>query len=200
MGLAEPIGLNAWRLHNDMEQVLKAMQRTADRQRTLAAHGALLSDERLPVQVLDLRTSGTVEGRILVHGQEEQSGKNYLMLEGTDARVHFIYNASEIEEARSRGELRANSFVRLRKVADPMRIEVSDFGDAEKLLTDRKHIEKTAKECLQRGTVPTEDCWGGWLGRYQAAIRYASVEPQFKPGPEVLRTHRRQERSSGRGR
>ena len=131
MGLAEPIAANAWRLHNDMEQVLKAMQRTADRQRTLAAHGALLSDGRLPVQVLDWGTSGAVEGRVLVHGQDEQSGKSYLMLEGTDARVHFIYYTSEIEGARSRGELRANSFVRLRKVADPMRLEVSDFGNAE---------------------------------------------------------------------
>ena len=41
MGLAESTGPNTWRVRRDFEQVLRAMQRTADRQRTLAAHGAL---------------------------------------------------------------------------------------------------------------------------------------------------------------
>jgi type IV secretory pathway VirD2 relaxase len=55
MGLAEPTGPCTWRLRRDLEQVLRAMQQTADRQRTLAAHGVLMSDERLPIEVLDLR-------------------------------------------------------------------------------------------------------------------------------------------------
>ncbi len=67
------------------------MQRTADRQKTLAAHGALMSDERLRVVVTDLRDVTALEGRILVHGEEESSGRTYLMLEGTDARVHYLY-------------------------------------------------------------------------------------------------------------
>ena len=50
----------------------------------------------------------SVEGRVLVHGQDDQNGRSYLMLEGTDARVHFINYTPEIEEARSRGELRTN--------------------------------------------------------------------------------------------
>ena len=89
MGLAEPTGPKTWRLRRDFEQVLRAMQRTADRQRTLAAHGVLMSDERLPIELLDLRKITAVEGRVLVHGQDEQTGRNYLMLEGTDAKVHF---------------------------------------------------------------------------------------------------------------
>jgi type IV secretory pathway VirD2 relaxase len=115
MGLAESTGPNTWRVRRDFEQVLRAMQRTADRQRTLAAHGALMSDERLPIEVLDLRQVTSIEGRVLVHGQDEQTGRNYLMLEGTDAKVHFIQYTPEMEEARSRGELRVNSFVRLQE-------------------------------------------------------------------------------------
>jgi hypothetical protein len=56
----------------------------------LAAHGVLMSDEQLPLVTLDLRGLKTLEGRILVHGEEEtgrQSGRSYLMLEGTDGRV-----------------------------------------------------------------------------------------------------------------
>ena len=74
-----------------------------------------MSDERLPLSVLDLRELTTLEGRILVHGEEE-SGRSYLMLEGTDAQVHYVYYTPEMEAARSGGGLCTNSFVRLRKL------------------------------------------------------------------------------------
>jgi hypothetical protein len=48
MGLAEVAKPNEWRVRQDFESVLRGMQRVADRQRTLAAHGALMSDGRLP--------------------------------------------------------------------------------------------------------------------------------------------------------
>ena len=113
MGLAESSGPNTWRLREDFEQVLRAMQRASDRQRTLAAHGTVMSDERLTIEVLDPRQITCVEGRVLVHGQDEQTGRNNLMLEGTDAKIHFIQYTPEMEEARRKGELRVNSFIRL---------------------------------------------------------------------------------------
>jgi type IV secretory pathway VirD2 relaxase len=176
MGLAESMGPNTWSVRRDFEQVLRAMQRAADRQKTLVAHGALMSDERLPIEVLDLTKATSVEGRVLVHGQDEQTGRNYLMLEGTDAKVHFIQHGPEIEAARSRGELRVSSFVRLRRLSGTARLEVSDLGDAEKLLKNIRHLRETTGRLLRLGTTPTEDGWGGWLGRYQAAIREAAIE------------------------
>jgi hypothetical protein len=86
------------------------MQRSTDHQKTLAAHGALMSDDRLPPVALEFRGLTPVEGRILVHGEEESSGRSYLMLEGTDSRVHYVYHTPEIEAARNRGNLRTNSF------------------------------------------------------------------------------------------
>ena len=178
MGLAEPTGPTTWRLRQDFEQVLRAMQRTTDRQRTLAAHGVLMSDERLKMEVLDLRQITSVEGRVLVHGQDEQTGRNYLMLEGTDAKIHFIQYTPEMEEARSKGELRTNSFVRLRRLSlvQGERLDVRDLGDAERLLTDRHHLSESARLLLERGIMPTEDGWGGWLGKYQAGLRDAVRE------------------------
>lgn len=82
-----------------------------------------------------------------------------MLLEGTDAKVHLIYYTPEMEEARSRGKLRANAFVRLQKQFEngrPM-LEIEDFGDR-------------AKSLLNHGIVPAGDGWGGWLGRYQAAV------------------------------
>ena len=113
MGLAERTDPNLWRVRRDFEDVLRAMQRSADRQKMLAAHGVLMSDERLPLVVLDLRGLTTLEGRILVHGEEDtgrQAGRSYLMLEGTDGRVHYVYYTPEMEAARESRRL-ANEFV-----------------------------------------------------------------------------------------
>jgi len=149
------------------------MQRTSDRQRTLAAHGALMSDERLPIEVLDPRqVTSVVEGRVLVHGQDEQTGHSHLRLEGTDAKIHFIQHTPEIEPARRRGELKANSFVRLRKLSVGEReiLDVNDLGDAAGVLNNPRHLGEKVHELLTRGIMPMEDGWGGWLGRYQAAL------------------------------
>jgi hypothetical protein len=197
MGLAESTGPNTWRLRRDIEQVLRAMQRTADRQRTLAAHGVLMSDERLPIEVLDLRQAISVEGRVLVHGQDEQTGRNYLMLEGTDAKVHFIQYTPEMELARSRGELRTNSFVRLRKLSAATPLEIRDQGDAEGVLNNARHLNESVSELLKSGVVPTEDGWGGWLGRYQSALRETASKAEERVKG---RRHRRRDRTPDRGR
>jgi hypothetical protein len=87
LGVLEDMGLawrsveGGWHVRADVETVLRAMQRAGDRQKTLKAHGALLSGERLPVGVLDFRQTPFVEGRVLVHGEDE-TGRRYLMLEG----------------------------------------------------------------------------------------------------------------------
>jgi type IV secretory pathway VirD2 relaxase len=76
MGLAESTGGASWLVRRDSEKVLRAMQRTADRQKTLAVHGVVLSDDRLPMTTLDVRDLTDIDGRILVHGEEEVSGRS----------------------------------------------------------------------------------------------------------------------------
>jgi hypothetical protein len=156
-----------------------------------------MSDERLPIEVLDLRQEVSVDGRVLVQGQDEQTGRNYLMLEGTDAKVHFIQYTPEMEAARSQGELRVNSFVRLRKLSDAATLEIRDQGDAEGLLNNTRHLNEAVSELLNSGVIPTEDRWGGWLGRYQSALRETAskAEERVKGGRD-----RRRERTPDRER
>ena len=99
------------------------MQRTKDRQRVLAAHGALLSDERLPLAVTDFRETTHIEGRVLGHGQEEYSDRIYLMIEGMEGKGHFLYQTDEIQNARQQGQSRVNSFARIEKRALGERVE-----------------------------------------------------------------------------
>jgi len=183
MGLAEQAASGEWRVKRDFEGVLRAMQRAGDRQKMLAAHGALLSDERLQLVVLDQRTLTSLEGRVLVHGEGElgsSAGRHYVLIEGTDARVHLVYYSPALEEARSRGQLRPNSFIRLRKQFENGRgvLEVDDFGDAEKILRNRRYLKASVRPLIKQGIIPVEGGWSGWLGRYQAALARAAASIQ----------------------
>jgi hypothetical protein len=180
MGLAEEAASGEWRVRRDFEGVLRAMQRVGDRQKMLAAHGALLSDERLQVVVLDQRKFESLEGRVLVHGEDElggNAGRHYVLIEGTDAKVHLVYYSPALEDARSRGQLRPNSFLRLRKQFENGRpvVDVDDLGDAEEILRNRLYLEATVRPLVKRGIIPAEDGWGGWLGRYQTALAQAAI-------------------------
>jgi hypothetical protein len=198
MGLAEHIDPNVWRVRADFEEILRAMQRSADRQKTLAAHGVLMSDERLQVVVTDFRDLTTLEGRILVHGEEESSGRTYLMLEGTDARVHYLYYTPEMEAARHRGSLRTNSFIRLRKLSTQGRptIEIDDMGDSEAILRNKRHLREAAQRLIRPGIVPQEDGCNGWLGRYRKAVSEAATA--IERDRPVKETRREKNRDHGR--
>jgi hypothetical protein len=183
MGLAEDAGSGEWHVRSDFEGILRAMQRAGDRQTMLAAHGALLSDNRLQLVVSDQRKLSSLEGRVLVHGEDElggNAGRHYVLIEGTDCKVHLVYYSPALEEARSRGQLRPNSLVRLRKQFEngrPM-LELEDMGDAEKILRNKRYLEAAVRPLVKRGIIPTEAGWSGWLGRYQAALAQAASSVQ----------------------
>jgi len=202
MGLAEPVGNNSWLVRRDFESILRAMQRVNDRQKMLAAHGALLSDERLQLVVADLRKLTALEGRVILHAEEEagrEAGQAYLLLEGTDARLHHVYYTPEIHYARSMGKLRINSFISLRRMFTEdgrPRLEIEDRGDSEKLLLDQHYFQDAARRQISRGIVPTENGWGGWLGRYQAELVNAAAELQHEQDAGIRKESR--DRSRGR--
>jgi len=74
-------------------------------------------------------------------------------------------------------------------------LEVSDLGDAEGLLTDSHYMSEVARRTLERGIIPTEDGWGGWLGRYQTGLRDAVREIVER---QVRERTRSRDRSLGR--
>ena len=183
MGLAKLVASQQWVVQSNFETVLRTLQITVDRQKMLAAHGALLSDPRLPFEITNIRYLKAVEGRVLLHAEEEASGRRYLLLEGTDAKVHLVYHTQELEEARRAGKLDVNNFVRIEKrFADRIpHIEISDYGDADALLRNRGLMNKQAKTLLRQGITLDQDLWGGWLGQYHATLR-APVEKETVSG------------------
>jgi type IV secretory pathway VirD2 relaxase len=179
MGLAEFIGPHQWSVQADFEKVLRTLQQSGDRQKMLAAHGALLSDQRLPLEVTTLRQLQRVSGRVLLHTEDEQTGKRYMLVEGTDAKVHLIYHASAVEEARSEGKLAVGSFIRIEKrfANKKPTLRVDDLGDANALLQNSSHFQKEADLLLRRGVHEVQPAWGGWLGKYQTKLQTELRDP-----------------------
>ena len=114
-----------------------------------------------------------LEGRVLAHGQDEYSGRMYLMIEGVDGKVHFLYQTDEIQNARQQGQLRVNSFARIEKqFSEDGRpsLRVEDLGDASELLKNNAYLRNAALTLTQQGVSQVERTWTGWLGEYQDAI------------------------------
>lgn len=171
------------------------MQRARDRQRMLAAHGELASDQRLITEVADWSRLESVEGRVLVHREDELTGKRFLMMESTSAKILYIPYTSEMDEIRSRGGLKADSFIRMRRrsAMGLLGVEIEDFGNAEAVLTNRNLLAEKRQELQKQGIEPTEDGWGGWLGKYQRALcaTEADRDPADRNEPAKVRQRRR---------
>jgi Protein of unknown function (DUF3363)/MobA/VirD2-like, nuclease domain len=187
MGLAEKTGRKSWRVRSDFETVLRAMQRTNDRQRALANHLMLLSDSRLQSCVTDISQVEHLEGRVLGHGEEENTGRAYMLMEGTDHHVHFIYHTPQIVAARQDGNLKPDSFLRISapSTRTPSVPEIEDLGDATRLLANREYLRRKARDLVSRGIIPLEHGLGGWLGRYEAALVEAAATIRRKSSEEL---------------
>jgi hypothetical protein len=176
MGLAAPDGPHRWRVRRDLETALKAMKQATDNQKTLAAHDALLSDQRLQLSAPNWTDVTSLQGRVLSHGEDEDGGR-YLLLQGTDGRVYYLRYTAELEEARRRGDLTSNSFVVINKSLDQdrrRRIVVTNLGNAEALFENRDHFRAQAGRLIEHGVNLSDDeRWGGWLGRYYEKLREA---------------------------
>lgn len=184
MGLASRINNELWVVRQDFEQTLRAMQKAQDRQKLLAKHGALSSDQRLPVQLTSPRDFTRLEGRVLVHDEEDR-GRAYMLLEGTDGKIHLIYHNDSISAERASGKMRPGNFVVLQKAFVDRRplLEIEDLGPADAILSNNQLLRNVARSRIQQGlTEDGRQGWGGWLGQYQAAV-HQSMEAEKRGRP-----------------
>jgi hypothetical protein len=103
-----------------------------------------------------------------------------------------------MEAARAQGKLRTNSFARFHRILvdeDPA-VEIEDLGNADAILNNRRELQAIAEGLVKRGILPTEDGWGGWLGRYQSALHKAAADLKYADRRHVR--GRSRDRSRGR--
>jgi hypothetical protein len=172
IGLAAKTGRHTWLVRGDFEDILRTLQRTNDRQKMLARHAALVSDERLPLQVTPVPGMSVLEGRVLGHGHDEGADRPYLLLEGVDGRIHLLWQNPEIEAKRREGLLRVNSFARIEKhvAGGSSFLTVLDLGNSWKLLQNDAYFRQAARRLLRSGVLKVDHSWDGWLGAYQKKL------------------------------
>jgi type IV secretory pathway VirD2 relaxase len=91
MGLAERIGERSWRLRPDLETALREFQRAHDVLKTRARHQELISDPFAPLVRTELRPGLVLIGKVVGTGlADEAADRRYVLLEGTDGRVHYV--------------------------------------------------------------------------------------------------------------
>ncbi|MET3780793.1 type IV secretory pathway VirD2 relaxase [Brevundimonas sp. 1080] len=89
MGLAEPEGVGRWRLSPQAEPTLKALARQGDI--IARMHDAMRASGKpfAPDGWADDDTAGPVIGRVAARGlDDELTGTGYVLIEGTDGRLH----------------------------------------------------------------------------------------------------------------
>ncbi len=192
MGLSEPRTSSRWLIRSDFETILRAMQLTDDRQRSLAANGIAASDPRLPSRLTDINNVRELEGRVLGHGEEDSTGRTYMMLEGTDHQIHFIHRSPDLEVARRQGRLATNSFVRLttQLLNQRFRTKVQNFGNADELLSNDDYLKNAVRKLLRKGRMPTETGIAGWLGRYERSLLRTHETEQLRENKSKSNTRR----------
>jgi Protein of unknown function (DUF3363) len=190
IGLAVQVSPNEWTVRGNFADVLRTMQRTSDRQKTISQQASLASDPRIPLQVDDWRKLRNIEGRVLGHGEEEGSGKRYMLLEGTDGKLHYLTHTPQIDEARSQDKLKPDSFVTIQrtKVDGKIGHRLEDQGRADAILSDAAFLSNRAAKInqLRDHNRETPDntgdplrppsTFGGWLGAYSAAVERRAAE------------------------
>jgi hypothetical protein len=172
MGLASPSGADVWQLDSTLERSLRTMQKTVDRQKMITAHGVISSDPSLPFRVIQFADLREVEGRILVHGQEEQGNgiRNYMLIESVRGEVLQVPQTNEVVRERRNGDLPPGTYVRIRKTSsegDSARFRVTNEGDANLLLTNTEFLKWNAGRLAQLLSAG----YGGWLGQMREVVQ-----------------------------
>jgi hypothetical protein len=162
MGLASQLNDTTWTVSSNFVDVLKTVQMAGDRQKTLARQMALASDVNMPVLVEDWRALTTLRGRVLGHGEEEDKGKHFMLIEGTDGKLHYLTHCRETEQLREQHELRAHEFITFTRMDGALHIK--QHGHAEAILNSGAFLK------TQPVPPAGQDLRPGWLGKYDAAI------------------------------
>jgi type IV secretory pathway VirD2 relaxase len=175
IGLAERCGPLRWNVRRDFACALRTFQRAQDRQKMLAQYASFLSDPRIQFRVVASDTEEEIDGRVIAHVLDEMSDRPHALIEGVDGVAYYVPHDEAIGEARANGKLRPNAFVQLRTehTENETHRTVVDLGDADQLLSDPQYLKTAAGRIVQRGACEDDPArfWGGWLGRYHAALQ-----------------------------
>lgn len=114
VGLARKIDSACWRLAPNLERTLRERQLVIDIIRSRARQQRHMLDKRAPLAVTKLAPGQELTGRVVGTGLgNEARDSRYVMLEGTDGKLHYLRQTPAIIRARGEGRIGIGELVTL---------------------------------------------------------------------------------------
>jgi hypothetical protein len=137
---------------------------------TIAAPGLSLTQSYIYDAVHRLTTAGEGSSSWSQSYGYDTGGNRWV---SQNAGIHYLTHNPEIEAARRHGQLQPGSFVSLRAEGARRKLTITDYGNAEALLSNTRKLHSVAREVLNEGGTDGVADWGGWFGRFHVAIAQA---------------------------
>ncbi len=113
LGLVEKIDKKSWKLGDHLESTLREMQLSHDIIKSRARHHIQTLTHEMPVPT-QIQERQPLTGKVVGMGLEEElRDRRYLLLEGTDGKVHYIQATNSIVKARDHFELANGNIITL---------------------------------------------------------------------------------------
>lgn len=180
MGLANKIASASWRLAPNLERTLRERQLAIDIIKSRARHREQMLDKRAPLAITTLAPGQELTGRVVETGLENEArDRRYLMLEGTDGRLHYLYQTPAIIRARGEGKIatggvvtfEAREFDKDGKKVRYMRVE--QHGELRSMHTDKQvgnRLDLEALKTIECGGRIDKRGWRGFAGGWRQAM------------------------------
>ena len=195
MGVAEKVGAMTWALDTGWDKALKDLQVLQRRTAMVAQGRALLTDPRCPPVVTKVQPGDLLVGRVLGTGLDEQYDRSYLLIEGTDSRVHIVYQNAAMEKQRAEQKLQPRSLVSVTgksfekdgKTINFTKVTEYDLSIPDQHFKSVKIPEQALDDALDAGAQPNPDAatgfqavWHRQLLDRQIALQLAKKETEKK--------------------
>ncbi|WP_461274648.1 DUF3363 domain-containing protein [Acidithiobacillus sp.] len=195
LGVAEKVGAMTWALDTGWDKALKDLQVLQRRTAMVAQGRALMTDPRCPPVVTKIQPGDHLVGRVLGTGSDEQYDRSYLLIEGTDSRVHIVYQNAAIEKQRAEQKLQPRSLVSVTgksfekdgKTVNYTKVTEYDLSIPDQHFKSVKIPEQALDDALDAGVQPNPDAatgfqavWHRQLLDRQIALRAADRQKKLQ--------------------
>ena len=222
LGVAEKVGAMTWALDEGWDKALKDLQVLQRRTAMVAQGRALMTDPRCPPVVTKIQPGQVLVGRVLGTGSDEQYDRSYLLIEGTDSRVHIVYQNAAIEKQRAEQKLQPRSLVSVAgnafqgkdgKTVNYTKITEYDLSIPDQHFKAVKIPEQALDDALDAGVQPVEGAMTGFQAVWhrqllerqiarQAALRVSALQKEKERkerGLQPAGQKKEPDRNKGRG-
>ncbi|OCX72291.1 hypothetical protein A6M27_02775 [Acidithiobacillus thiooxidans] len=179
LGIAEKVGPTTWAFEEGWEKALKDLQVLQQRTTMINQGRALMTDPRCPPVVTKIQAGDHLVGRVLGTGMDEQYDRSFILIEGTDSRVHIVYQNNAIEKQRAEQKLQPRTLVAISgksfekdgKTISYSKVLEYDLSIPDQHFKSAKIPEQALDDALDAGQQPSDKAVTGFQAVWHQQLR-----------------------------